>query len=280
MADQPQRYFYGRLNLIGSYQDKQSFLLQGLASETTLEAYGHVWRFVELAELNSSDGVFLHGYLIKYKRETVEEVVTQATGELSDLAIPNVVVAKARFFLHVESGIIAYHPVPGQIEPRQFRERVVRLFIANHQGFFVDATLESIEEQYALRDEVRRMTTVERIHISLHPSNPSTRDAWQRIDDRLKKLGTRKYTEEYQTRPDILEGPEVIADEEILAKLLMAEDGYGEAQVKGRIDGKIRTIKTHDKPVTSEAPGDDTPPAQVLESILITARTIFRRFSK
>jgi len=280
MADKPVLYVYGRLHINASYDDKRAYILQGLGTDAILRARGHVWQFIEIEELESDSEAFIHGYLVKYKPEFEQEVVVRETGKLSDTEIKNFVVAKSRFFLHIETGLIAYHREGNLITAEQFRHHFAELFMENHQRFFMHVEIETVDEQYHIRDELRRMTAVSRVKIALHPSNPHSTDAFKRIDDRLKRLGVDKYNETYDTKPEQVDGVDIISDEELLAKLLMAEDGLGTVRVSGRIDGKTKTISTRDRPVTQIAPGEDAPAKSVLENLMTTTRVLFKRFGK
>jgi hypothetical protein len=128
----------------------------------------------------------VHGYLVKYKPEFDQEVVVRETGKLSEAEIKNFVVAKSRFFLHIETGLIAYHPEGNAITSDQFRHQFALLFETNH-GMFVRVEIESVDDQYQLRDELRRMTAVSKVQVELHPSNPHDVESWRRIDQRLEE---------------------------------------------------------------------------------------------
>jgi hypothetical protein len=91
-----------------------------------------------------------------------------------------------------------------------------------------------------------------------------------------KKLGVRSYSEKYDTKPEQTDGIDITEDEELLAKLLMAEDGLGTVKVTGKLDGKSKVVSNHDRPTTQLAPNDDTPAANVLESIMVTAQTLLK----
>jgi hypothetical protein len=278
MADRPDLYYFGRLTITASYEDKRTYILQGLRPNTTRAARGHIWQFVQIEELSNEVGQWVHGFLAKYKPESEATVVVPEAGAFMETEIANLVVARSRFFLHIESGLIAYHPQGSDIRPEQFRERFVELFKDNHSRWFVEAEIQSIDEPYKLREELSRMVAITKVSVSLHPANPNINPNWRRIHERLVRLGVKTYTERYDTKSAQTEGSTIVQDEELLAKLLMAEDGYGTAKVTGRIEGKVKVVSTHDNPITQLAPVDDIPASGVLESLMITIRSIFKRF--
>jgi hypothetical protein len=79
-------------------------------------------------------------------------------------------------------------------------------------------------------------------------------------------LGTSKYNEFYETGGKY-STLTVIDDQEIHSKIAMAEDGYGEACVKGTLNGEAKTITTKDNPVSAIAPDGDEQATIVLDSL-------------
>jgi hypothetical protein len=277
MANRPIRYYFGRLNLIANYTDKRDFLLIGLRTSKYVEHRGYKWGFFEASELQSEFGLFLHGYFVKYRPETDEEVAVPETHKLSDEAIANRVIAKSRFFLHVESGLIAYHPVGNQIENQTFCDRFVQLFQEAFDNLFVNAEIQVIEEQFKIFDAIKKFKSISKVFVYLHPSNPSNSDRWERIDKRLKKLGASSFHEQYDGKPDG-KGLDIVEDEELTSKIFMADDGYGKADVTGEMNGEVRIVSTKDNPITALAPNDEEPPENVITKLSTAIRKIFSRF--
>ncbi len=281
MGKKPIRYYFGRLNLIATFKDKKKFLLDGLTKQLILEKRrGSNWGFFDVSEMQTQRGPFLHGFLVKYKPASEEEVANPVTHRLGDEEAKNRVIAKARFFLHVESGIIAYHPVGYQIDNEIFCERFPEILMEAHDGFFVNAEIQAIEERFKIFDALKKFKNISKVAIYLHPSNPSNSDRWERTDKRLKKMEAASYREEWESKP--LGGglKDVAEDEDLTAKIAMADDGYGKADITGEIDGEKKTISTRDNPITTQAPSDDHPPETILEQLSRTLDSIFARFTK
>ncbi len=277
MAGRPIRYYFGRLNVLGNYKNKREFLLKGLQTGLLIEHRQYNWGFFDVSELNTEFGGFIHGYLVKYHPMIEEEVVVPETHRLTDTTVPNRVIAKSRFFLHIESGLLAYHPISISIENSEFCDRFVELLEENHGGFFVNADIQAIEDEYKIFEAIRRFQSISRVAISLHPSNPSNRDVWKKYDERFKQMRVGSFKEEYESKQNG-DGLNVVDDEEVTGKISMADDGYGRADVTGNIDGETKTISTKDNPITASAPGDDQAPESVFESLATPFRNIFRRF--
>jgi hypothetical protein len=277
MAQRQVRYYFGRFNLITPGRDKLEVLRNALASDAVLEVRGQSWGFYEFSELRSSHLSLLTGFLVKYKPRVEEEIVVPERHALEEKAIENRVTAKSRFFLHANSGLIVYHPAGSQIPRQLFASRFVEVFQHALQNFFVNADIQSIEEQFKFIEELKSFTTVHQVSIYLHPSNPGSRDVWRDVDQRIKTINATSYKEKYES--DRRKGTlRVIEDTEISQKIAMAEDGYGKVEVTGEKGGKIRKISTSDNPLSVLAPPDDERPEQVLPALRDTITSFLERF--
>jgi hypothetical protein len=273
------KYYFGRLNLIAAYDDKKEFLLKALITKKILEYGLAKWGFFDINEIENSEGIFINGYLVKYKNEFTEEVANEDTHKIQDQAIENFIVAKSRFFLHIKSGMIIYHPAGKKIQQFIFRERFAKLLEYSLDNMFIDAEIQSIEDNYKIFEEIKKFEKIKKVNIYLHPSNPSTRHIWRRTDERMKKLNAGSYSEHYEA--DALKGDlNIKSDKDIHSKITMADDGYGKAEVIGVMDGDSKTISTSDNPVTIMAPNDDEPANTVLERMTSKIKEIFKRFTK
>lgn len=274
----PQRthaYLFGRLNLIANYTDKQQYLLEGLATKQPLASHGFEWGFFEVQELESALGPVIYGYLVKYRLQSEEEVALPAEQRLTDEEALNRVRAKAPFFLHSKSGVIAYRPVGAQIHAETFRSRFCRLFEKGHEDLLVSAEIQSIQERLRLLQALRSFSSISRISISLHPSNPSNSRRWKRIDERIKDMNAASYREQFDAKPG---GPGLKVDEtsETVDKIVMADDGYGKASATGVIGSKVRTISTAASPLVARVLIEEDP-SRVFDLLQPTLQEILQR---
>jgi hypothetical protein len=279
MDNRQVRYFFGRLNIVAQRSDIRGLLTDGLQREALVSHRGLQWGFFQLATISSGLGDFVHGFLVKYKSRTEEEVAVPETREIYDQTVENRIRAKARFFLHISSHVIAYRPFGREISRVVFANRFKELFEANLDRFFVDAEIFPIDEERRLHEAIRHFQRVSRVRVFLHPSNPSNRDIWKRVDQRLRSLEVASYREEYEADPKS-RGLGLTEDREIASKIAMAEDGYGTVQIVGDADGEKRTVSTRDAPVIASAPQDDQPPEVVLERLSLTVKRILDRFTE
>lgn len=250
-------YIFGRLNLITGqpYENKTEFILLGLRSSNSLKKSNMNWCFVKVKRLDSEEGNFIYGVLVKYKESSPEEVINEEAGTIEEEIVENFIEAKSLFFLHIDSGIIAYRPV-SKISRNQFITNFCELFKQAYNNFFVDAEIESIEEEYEFFQKLQEFEVINRIEIQLHPSNPSLRDDWKDIDNKLKALKASTYKEEYEAKNETsgLNIKAIQNDPDIKSKLTMADDGYGKAKVVGKIKEELKQITTSDHPVTMDVP--------------------------
>ena len=277
MADQA-TYYFGRLNLMASYDDRSPFLMQGLHAREPVEVRKIRWAFFDVGEISGNDGVFAYGFLAKYRATTDEEVAREDIGALADTPIANLVVAKSRFFIHLDTGIIAFHGVQGQIDVDLFCNRFKRVFEHAYGRFFVAADIEMIQEDYKLLEVLSQFSSITRLRLSLHPSHGEQREQWKDVDDELRRKGVDNYSETLEAGRQSL-SLRVQMDKNLIAKIAMAQDGYGRAQVKGRLHGRIKAVSSSDNPVNSSVPNNDRTLEELLAGLSPTFFHLFTRFA-
>lgn len=278
MKNNYERYCFGRLNLIANFEDKRSFIFDGLNSGKIL-AESSLWGFFGIREFNFPDiGTFAIGYLVKYKNESEYEVAVPAEHELQSVSIEKVVVAKSRFFLHIKTGIIAFHPLPQQIDYDQFRSKFVKIFTLSYDNLFVSAEIQAIQQRFKLLEYIRQFTPLKKIEIKLHPSNPNNSKRWQRFDGRMKAENVKEYYETFVSDRNGF-NTSIADDHEITDKIVMAEDGYGKATISGMIGDRSKKISTSDNPLTVEIQDNDNPEI-MMQQIKPQLDDINNRFEK
>jgi hypothetical protein len=273
------KFYFGRLNIIASYGDKQSYILHGLRPGVSIDDRGNSWSFAEISELSNDLGNFVHGYLVKFS-DSFEEVIRPEQGQFDETPIEDRVEAKAQFFLHIKTGLIAYSPVGNQIAQKTFQDKFCQVFEKSHDNLFVDAEIQTIEERHEIFERIMDFQIVEKITFRLHPSNPNRTPLWNDIDDDIKSMGATSYTEEYSVKQGAAKGlnkGRILEDPKIKGKFIMAEDGYGEGKATGIIQEERKTITTGNNPTTVTVL--ERPEAtDVLESLKDKLIKIFDRF--
>jgi hypothetical protein len=259
------------------YKNKKEFLFKGLSTEEPLRIYDFNWGFFDVEDFSDDTEEYFTGYLAKYKPVTEEETADEELHRINLEEARKRITAKSRFFLHVESGLIVYHPVGRMIGRQQFSHNFCKLFEKGHENFFVSAEIQSIDEEYRILDIIKQLEYISKVSFYLHPSNPSP-GIWKDVDDRLKKLAASLYKEEYvgtQGKP-----LNILNDQDFNSKLNMAVDGYGEAEITGNLDGQEKTIRTSDNPVSAKSTYEDEDPKSVFDDLRKAITYIFNRFIK
>jgi hypothetical protein len=271
------RFLFARLNIIAEYSDKRQFVFKGLTGHQTRKVRSHLWGFFEVEELADFPD-YVTGYLTKLKPLYAEEVGDLETHQLGTADVANLAVAKSRFFLHVRTGIVAYHVIASHVTRPIFETQFARLFEEGHQKFFVSAELQTIEARESFMKALAAMDRVALLKLELHPTNPSYNELYRTVDDRLKRLHAKSYREEITAAREG-RGLTVGDDQDVISKVTMAEDGYGRAVAVGTREGKRVSVATSQNPVSAQADTRDRSAGQILGSIVDDFAALFRRIS-
>jgi len=280
MPESKVNYYFGRLNILASYKDKRKFILEGLRTKKIIEKRKFLWGFFDIQEIESEIGTIFYGNLVKYFPVKREKIVETQDHKLGEKSIENKVIGSSSFFIHVYSSLIAYHPKSGIINRNQFTKTFCEIFEEAYERMFVDIEIQSIDEQFKVIETLKKFSKILKIRISLHPSNPSNRDLWAKVDERLKKLHAGSYQEQISAKPNTKGLLNIEEDEDIKSKISMSEDGYGETRVDGIINNEKKTISTKDNPIRARAPRDEEDPKKVFNSLISTFKKLLKRFNK
>lgn len=267
-------YYFARLNLIGSWDNRRAILFSALTSKVTETRRSFRYGFFDAEDIETAEGVFAFGHMVKYKPVLEGEIVDEQRREVVEGGLPMGVVAKSEFLLHYSSSLIAYRPISNRLSQRQFRLVFASLIEAAHHDFFIGVELQPIVEEFQIIEAIRKFSRIYRISVDLHPSNPSNRDLWRHIDQRLKDLNAAKIKETIISEEGGI-NQEKLQDDDVMNELIMASDGYGFGAVEGEIEGRKVTITTADSPVQQEVIATDDP-----EDLLDQLRSAFRRIMR
>jgi hypothetical protein len=278
MSPNVHTYYFGRLNLLGKWNDKRTFLREAMASGAVEPKGKFKYGTFSVEDLSINNQTFAYGTLVKYKPLLKGEVVDEQSGQIVEGGLPDGVVAKSEFFLHYQSEVIAYHPTASRLSNRQFRNMFAQLIEAGHDHFFVDVSIELIEEECGIIEAVKRFQVIRRISIEIHPTNPSNRKIYEDIDRRLKDLEAQKLRQSIEGGRDGLNKHALLQDD-IYESLVMAADGYGKGNIQGILEGAKVTISTGQSPVTKEVFVSENP-KDVLSQLLSAFERIWERKKK
>jgi hypothetical protein len=255
-------FLFGRLNILPAQTPPgdTDFLMQGLRGPS-ISRYDALWSFLDVQLLRDNDEPFIYGYLVKYRAQSSREVVEEIERHISTATVENAVEKKAQFILYPDSMIVAFNPIPPQIAVDVFRTRFVDLFHQAFHQFFIYCELQLIQERQEVLEAIMRYDRVVQVKIRLHPSNPHNTDLWKEVDEAIKSFGASEYDEQYKAPPNSA-GLNLKQDgdvrPEIKKKVVMAGDGYGEASVKGYVNGRPMRASTKRNPVSVRVAREET----------------------
>lgn len=273
-----QIYQFARLNLLGQWDDKHVFVSDALASGATESKGKFKYGFFDLEEVELESEMFAFGRLVKYKPLLEGETVDERLHQVVEGGLPQGVVAKSEFLLHYDSDVIAYRPVASRLSPAQFREMAAKLIELAHDRFFVSAEVQSIDEGFEIEEAIREFEEITKVSLDLHPSNPSNREVWERIDRRLTELGAIRMWQTLIARQGGFDRT-TFFDDDVYRGLMMAADGYGSGLIQGTVDGSQVTISTEDSPVKQEVRPSEHPD-DLLGQLMRTFRRIWERMTQ
>lgn len=279
MANNNVPYFFGRLNLlpVHEYEIKKKRLFEGFSSGYQLADHGVFWKFFQIELVQTVFGEVIHGSFGKFRNQIFE--VKQGKNDIALAEVDDRIIGRSPFYLHLKSGLIAYHPIPNVIPPELFRTRFSQV-LDHGVGAFFESELDNVVDEETIEQAIRRFNKIIKVRTTLHPSNPSFRAEWKDLDTRIKNLRATRYKEEYEApRDPELPGLNIESDLDFRKKLLMAEDGYGEMYVLGSIGGIERSVTTKRGVIKAFAPGKEEQPKFVLEQLREIFERIMSRFS-
>lgn len=271
-------FLFGRLNVLGKWDNKRSFLHQALSSGEIEKQRKFKYGIFNVEDLSLDGEIFASGQLVKYKPLLEGEIVDETKKQVVEGGLPDGVVAKSDFFLHYASGIIAYRPITNRLSEKQFRGMFSRLIEAGHYNFFISAEIRLIEEEYGIIEAVKKFDVIRRISIELHPTNPSNRDLYRCIDERLKKLRAESMRQIVEAKEGGL-NKDALSEDEVYKGIVMAADGYGRGRVQGILDGASVTISTGQSPVKKDILDTDNP-KEDLSQLMEAFRKIWDRMKR
>lgn len=266
MSPRTRKYLFGRVIAYGRTESKSELLRTLLTSQAELipKSGDFGWGIFEVKFLEDEGRDFATGFLTKFSLEEATERVDRSTHTFTVEELRDQAIAKARFFLHLPSGLIAYHRGGSHIRDTRFRSVFARLLEEAHSNMFIEALVTPIMEPGDFFRKLQEFEEVATVRFTLHPTNPNFRPEYRKLDAKMKRIRADSYTEEYKAAPNESLQTE---DPHISAGLTMASDGYGSGVVKGQSDGEEREIRTGDSPTTTAIPLTEDDPVSILERL-------------
>lgn len=132
-------FYFGRLNILTDYEDKEKFLLSTLSAKQSVNYKGFKYILAKVTSFVEEKESYVAGILYKYTDADEHATFNEVSWDEADTAIENQIVARASFLLEVSSGYIAYNKVKDHITNKSFRTRFAELFIKSSDKALISA---------------------------------------------------------------------------------------------------------------------------------------------
>ncbi len=267
-------YYFARLNIVVPFENKLDFLTKSFISSATMEKRSYLWGIIDVTFFPLNGENYISGNLAKYVIESTDEVVDKEERKSSTFAVPNKMIAKSNFLLHVKTGVIAYNICSNKISPNQFEENLVELMRLAQNLAIIPADIQTITHRGAILEVIKKWTSITKIRVKLHPSNPRFADEWKKIDEKMQKSRVSSYSATYSSETSL----DLESDDYIKSEISMAVDGYGNASAEGISDGETKKVHTKESPIQIKVMADNN---ETVYNILIESfKKIWDRMSK
>ena len=267
-------YYFARLNLVGSYTNKEIFLLNSLSSHYYYPNNKYEWGFINVERIEFETRILFCGKLVKFIDDVEEEVVNKDHKEKNSVNVQNKIIAEANFILDCKTGIMAYNEVSGKIGYKQFIENFAAIIERALPDNLVQAEIKFILDQTDFFMSLYSLDRVKKVKISLHPSNPNSRHLWKDTDERMQHMKAQKYKQTFESN----EGLQIEEDIKLKGDLIMSIDGYGSSEVEGVKDNKVISISTKESPIKQKGIVDGDK-KDIIRSVWNKFEVVFKRMS-
>jgi hypothetical protein len=283
-------FYIGRVTKAGFNQDE---FIKAILEPKPFEDGVFMWNIVNVREFEYDGIKYYHGKLNKAKPDATVRVMTEDYKIEIEKEEPDLIICSSEFvYIPLYSGI-AFHSLPGKIEPRTF-VRIFKMIIEHTLGnFFVECTINLIDDMIAFINKLRQFDSISSIKIIVNPPNPLYGRFWESLKNYLqerkadeilikeKSKNSGLFSKIIEMLEILLRGNEQEINEYLKknqpsltdAGILMSMDGYGNGRIDGKLDGRYVFIKTHEKSVHFTAQIEN------VEDVFIKANTHFKRIN-
>lgn len=278
-------YFLSRLN-------KGEFLtipkvLEALKKAKPITSREYSWTVVDVAEADvtyyGKKHPYLAGKLVKYDPNAVVDTVDEMAKKTKVQSEPNLQSARSLFVYFPDEAVFAHQHVWNQIRASDFRAHIANIITTYFSGFFADCDLKSLGDANRFVAKLADLKDISEIKANISPPNPLYSPLWDELkrylgSRKLKRMAIKEVGSAKTSIPTQL--PQIVKSfEDAISKapnspaplgdaaVLMAVDGYGNAQITGKRDGSTVVVKTTDNAIQIQLDSDITP-AQLAEAAI------------
>lgn len=250
------RYYIGRVVKMGLLTADK--FCEAIKSPCAIKHGKFKWTIMGVEEGRIGKDEYLYGRLVKYDEAGAVKVVNEKAGIETEIAAPDMIVAKSPFVYFKSFSGIAYLHVWNNIQEDVFRHRLIDIVKERYDSFFVDCSIEAISDLQSFSSRIMALRNISDITARVYPPNPLFDPLWQNLMEYMHKRNSSSVKVHEENRKDdggiktelpivlnmIQTGkfPEQYKLGMIDAAILMAADGYGHGKISGMSEERKHTI--------------------------------------
>jgi hypothetical protein len=285
-------YHLGKVIKLGNM--KPELVVEAIFDPKPVYWWKNSWSFFDAKEYEYKNVKYVWGKLSKFNPEGEVIIADPASNQEKVQAEPNLQIASS-FFVYVPSlSGIAFSKVTNHINEYQFQRLFCQIVNERHFGRLAECHIEFISDLKSFAQKLLSLDGISGISAQVFPPNPIFGPLWEPLKEYIQKRRSEKMMvredsgpkenlatklpqiveaiiNQQPDKPFVPEAPLPIGD----AAVLMAADGYGSGQVKGRRGGEMVIIKTSETIKNFALPEEHTP-----EELFLTAYDEFKQIEK
>jgi hypothetical protein len=266
-------FYIGRIVKIGFTQED---FISTLFDSKPFDDRNNIWNISNMSKEETNGIVYYFGKLGKANPDAKVTIMSQGYKQQIEKEEPDLVIASSEFVYVPDYSGIAFHSIPGKIEPKKFKKVFSEIIERSFQNFFVECQINLIDDLESFYRKLNKFESISRIMATVNPPNPLFGKFWEDLKNYLaernaSELRMQEQSKDSTLKTDVKELIQLILEgnndkiEKYLKEhklshmdlmVLMALDGYG----KGRIDGNTKSgctfIKTHESLLHFSLPKD------------------------
>lgn len=118
---------------------------------------------------------------------------------------------------------------------------------------FSEIDFEFIKDEIEILEIIKTWDRITEASFDLIPSNPSSRESWEPVDDLIRKASAKRAKLKFENKKDSLSKENSV----IQQSMSMAADGYGEFKLKGLKENVGQVFNSRSKIIKKEIPSID-----------------------
>ncbi len=254
-------YYIGRVLKLGLLDQEK--LIEAIKKPDQITYRGNAWTFIDIEEYNQNGHKYIFGKLSKFAPNGEVTIVDTVSRSEKTQIEPNLKMASSSFIYIPEHSGIAFLNVSNHIEQATFIKKFCEIIEFTHKNYFVDCSIKLVSDLKSFSEKLLSLDLIYQINAKISPPNPLFSPLWAPLEQYLRERNTDKMTiiedapesEKLITNLPTLvkqaseqtEDAQFIPEENIPigdAAILMAADGYGNGNIRGKKNNELVVLKT------------------------------------